>query len=319
MTTRFRSVSVAVAVVVGVSLGTTACGKYSYGALKAKKAFQEANTEYSAQQWDEAAKKYEEVLANDPTFAQAHFYLANSYDNMYKPARKGEPENDAHMEKAIAEYKKAAQSDPNPATRKLAMQYLVAAYGPDKLNDPSQAEPIVKQMIELDPNDPANYFALSKMYEDAGRYDEAEQALLKAKEVKPNDPLVYTTLSGYYNRQGDFDKTIENLEKAADLDSKNPQGFHLIATFFEEKVRKDFRLSQQQKKEYAIKGIEAEDKALALNPGYVDAMIVKNILLRHEANAETDRAKQAQLIKQADELRSKAIALQKGAQSAPAK
>jgi hypothetical protein len=84
-------------------------------------------------------------------------------------------------------------------------------------------------------------------------------------------------------------------------------------------VRKDFRLSQQQKKEYAIKGIEAEDKALALNPGYVDAMIVKNILLRHEANAETDRAKQAQLIKQADELRSKAIALQKGAQSAPAK
>jgi tetratricopeptide (TPR) repeat protein len=305
--------------VVGLSLGSAACGKYSYGSLKAKKAFQEANTEYSAQQWDEAAKKYEEVLANDPTFAQAHFYLANSYDNMYKPARQGEQENDAYMQKAIAEYKKAAETDPNPATRKLAMQYLVAAYGPDKLNDPSQAEPIVKQMIELDPNDPANYFALSKMYEDAGRYDEAEQALLKAKEVKPNDPLVYTTLSGYYNRQGDFDKTIENLEKAADLDSKNPQGFHLIATFFEEKVRKDFRLSQQQKKEYAIKGIEAEDKALALNPGYVDAMIVKNILLRHEANAETDRAKQAQLIKQADELRSKAIALQKGAQSAPAK
>ena len=111
-----------------------------------------------------------------------------------------------------AEYKKAAESDPNPATRKLAMQYLVAAYGPDKLNDPSQAEPIVKQMIELEPNDPTNYFALSKMYEDAGRYDEAEQALLKAKEGKPNDPLVYTTLSGYYNPQGDFDKTIENLQ-----------------------------------------------------------------------------------------------------------
>jgi tetratricopeptide (TPR) repeat protein len=300
---------------VGVSLGTTACGKYSYSSLKAKKAFQEANTDYAAQHWEDAAKKYEDVLQNDPTFAQAHFYLANSYDNMYKPARKGEAQNDAYMDKAIAEYKKAADTDPNPATRKLAMQYLVAAYGPDKLNDPSQAEPIVKQMIELEPNDPSNYFALSKMYEDAGRYDEAEQALLKAKEVKPNDPLVYTTLSGYYNRQGDFEKTIENLEKAADLDSKNPQGFHLIATFYEEKVRKDFRLTQQQKKEYALKGIEAEDKALALNPGYVDAMVVKNILLRHEANAETDRAKQAQLIKQADDLRSKAIALQKGAQA----
>ena len=142
-------------------------------------------------------------------------------------------------------------------------------------------------MIELEPNEPTNYFGLSKLYEDAGRYDEAEQALLKAKEIKPNDPVVYTTLSGYYNRQGDFDKTIENLEKAAELDPKNPQGFHLIATFFEEKVRKDFRLTPAEKKDYAIKGIAAEDKALALNPNYVDAMIVKNILLRHQANAET--------------------------------
>ena len=98
-------------------------------------------------------------------------------------------------------------------------------------------------MVELEPNEPTNYFGLSKLYEDAGRYDEAEQALLKARDIKPNDPFVYTTLSGYYNRQGDFQKTIDNLEKAAELDPKNPQGFHLIATFFEEKVRKDFRLT----------------------------------------------------------------------------
>jgi hypothetical protein len=69
--------------------------------------------------------------------------------------------------------------------------------------------------------------------------------------------------------------------------------------------------------DYSIKGIAAEDKALALNPSYVDAMIVKNILLRHEANAETkDPAKQKDLIKQADELRAKAIAIQKGAKAA---
>ena len=196
------------------------------------------------------------------------------------------------MQKAIEHYKIAAEKDPVPAPEKLALQYLVAAYGPEKLNDPSQAEPIVKRMIELEPNEPTNYFGLSKLYEDAGRYDEAEQALLKARDIKPNDPIVYTTLSGYYNRQGDFQKTIDNLEKAAELDPKNPQGFHLIATFFEEKVRKDFRLAAADKMAYSLKGIEAEDKALALNPSYVDAMIVKNILLRHEANAETDPAKQ---------------------------
>ncbi len=93
------------------------------------------------------------------------------------------------------------------------MEYLVAAYGPDKLNDPSQAEPIVQQMIQMDPNEPANYFYLAKIYEEAGRYEDAEQTLLKAKGVKPNDPVVYTTLAGFYNRQGDFPKTMEACTK----------------------------------------------------------------------------------------------------------
>jgi len=200
--------------------------------------------------------------------------------------------------------------------RKRAMEYLVAAYGPDKLNDPSQAEPIVLDMIRIEPSEPTSYFALSKIYEDAGRYEEAEQALLKARDAKPNDPVVYTTMSGFYNRQGDFVKTIEGLQKAADLEPTNPQGFHLIATYYEEKARKDFRITPAEKKEFAIKGIEAEDKALSLNPNYVDAMVYKNILLRQQANAETDRAKQEALIAQADALRNKAIQLQKGAKAA---
>jgi len=311
----------AVALVAGAAVGTAGCGKYNYGTLMATKAFKDANVKYGAQDWKDASAKYEEALASDPNYDAAHFYLANSYDNMYKPARKGEAQNDSYMQKAIQHYKIASEKDPVPATRKLALQYLVAAYGPDKLSDPGQAEPIVKRMIELEPNEPTNYFGLSKLYEDAGRYDEAEQALLKARDIKPNDPIVYTTLSGYYNRQGDFQKTIDNLEKAADLDPKNPQGFHLIATFFEEKVRKDFRLTPQEKASYALKGIEAEDKALALNPSYVDALIVKNILLRHEANVEKDPAKQKALIKQADDIRANAIAIQKGAKAAapPAK
>ena len=47
-------------------------------------------------------------------------------------------------------------------------------------------------------------------------------------------------------------------------------------------------------------------------------MIVKNILMRHQANAEKDPPSQKQLIKDADDLRSKAIAIQKGAKAAAA-
>lgn len=311
MTRNRTNSATALALVVGLSLATAGCGKYSFNSLVAQKAYKEANALYGASDWNGAAAKYESALESDPDKVEILFYLGNSYDNLYKVSRAGEPENDAHIQKAIENYQKAAERGPNPEIRKLALQYLVAAYGPEKLNDPAKAEPIVQKMISVDPSDPANYFYLSKIYEDAGRYEEAEQTLMKGRDAKPDDPLVYQTMSGFYNRQGDFPKTVEALNKAAELDPKNPQGYQLLATYYWEKVYKDHRLSSAQKKEYLAKGIEATDNALALNPEYSEALSFKNLLLRLQGNEETDMAKRAAYYKQADELRNKAIELNK--------
>jgi len=236
---------------------------------------------------------------------------------LFKASHMGEAENDSYIQKGIENYEKAAEKDPKPEMRKLALQYLVAAYGPEKLNQPEKAEPIVQKMIQIEPGEPGNYFALMQIYENGGRYDEAEQALMRAKEAKPNDPLVYTTMSGFYNRQGDFDKTIEALQKAAELEPKNPSGYQLLATYYWEKAYKDHRLTSPQKKEYIQSGLEATDKALALNADYADALTYKNLLLRMQGNEETDLAKRAALYKQADELRERAIELNKARQSQP--
>ena len=315
MRTPFRSLSAgSLVVLLGLStatVATTGCGKYSFKSLAAKKAVKEAHELYKASKWKEASERYEDAVNADPTLSGAHFFLANSYDNMYKPSRAGEPENDAYMQKAIEWYKKAAENEPDPTFRQRAMQYLVAAYGPDKLNQPQEAEPIVKRMIELDPNDYLNYTELAKIYENAGRYDEAEAALLKAKEVKPKQAEVYAALSAYYNRQGEFDKTVEALNMAADLQPENPQGYQLVAVFFWEKAFKDKRLTPAQQKEYIMKGLEATDKALKLNPDYAEAMTYKNILLRMQANLEKDLKKREELLRQADDLRNRAQELSK--------
>ena len=312
MRKRITSVSAVLFVaLLGAGIAASGCGRYSFNSLKAAKALKEAHEHYRANRFRDAAARYEDALAADSGRTEAFFFLANSYDNLYKPSRAGEAENDAYMQKAIENYKKAAELEQNPEMRTLAMKYLVAAYGPDKLNQPAEAEPVVKRMIELNPNEPENYFALSKIYEDAGNYEAAEQALLKAKEVKPNDPGVYLQLSGFYNRQGDFDKTMEPLHHAADLTPDNPQGYHLVATYYEEKVRKDYKLPAKVAKDYVQKGIDAENKALALNRDYVDAMVYKNILLRHMAKYETDRVKQLELLKEADELRNRAMEMNK--------
>ena len=310
MRTRFRSVGFLPGVL-GLSLLVTGCGQYSFSALAAKKSVMEAHEAYKGSRWLDAAQKYESAVKGDPTLRGAHFFLANSYDNLYKPSRQGEPENDAYMQKAIEWYKMAAEKEPDPIYRQRAMQYLVAAYGPEKLNNPAEAEPIVKRMIEVDPSEYLNYLELAKIYENAGRYDEAEAQLLKAREVKPKQPEIYAALSAYYNRQGEFEKTVEALNTAADLQPENPQGYQLVAVFFWEKAFKDKRLTKAQEKEYIDKGIDATDKALKLNPDYIDALTYKNILLRMSANLEPDPKKRQPLIDEADKLRNKAQELNK--------
>lgn len=307
-----RKVSTA-AVALAAALGVTFAGCSQVGGLKAKMAFKDANSLYQQQDYRKAAEKYEEALQNDPNIGKqgAYFFLGNSYDNLYKPARKGEPANDELLAKAIENYKKAAEQEQDPKIKRLSLEYLVAAYGPDKLNDPTQSEPMVKQMIELDPKDPANYFVLAKIYEDTGNYEQAEATLIAARDAKPNDPAVYMQLAGYYNRQGEFDKTIEALEARAQQEPNNPEAYYTIATYYWDKAYRDFRLPEAEKKKFVEQGVAAVDKAIALKNDYMDALVYKNLLLRLQANLEKNPARQQALLKEADQLRDRAQELRK--------
>jgi tetratricopeptide (TPR) repeat protein len=299
----------ALAIVMALATGLVGCAQY--GKLQAKRAFKDANVLYAQQEYKKAAAMYEQAIKDDPDLSVAYFYLANSYDNLYKPSRKGEPENDAYLTKAIEYYKLASEKEQDPTLRKRSFEFLVAAYGPDKMNDPSQQEPIVNRMIQLDPQDVTNYFALAKIREDAGDYAKAEEVLLQAKQARPNDPQVYLQLAGFYNRQEEFDKTIEALNQRAAIEPNNPEAFYTISTYYWDKAYRDFRLKEPEKREYILKGIAEVDKALQLKPDYKEALTYKNLLLRLQANLEKDPAKQAALIKEADRLRDQAIDIQK--------
>lgn len=304
----------ALAVVAMFGLGSTvACSKAA--SVKAMMTFKEANKAYQGQDYKRSAPLYEETVKSNPDMAQVYFFLGNSYDNLYKPGVK-EPANDELLNKAVANYQLAAEklssTDPNDAKlRTLALQYLMAAYGTDKLNDPVKAEPIVIRLIQIDPGEPANYFALAKLYEDAGEYDAAEKALLMAKDAKPSDSGVYMQLAGFYNRQGQFEKTISELEQRASKEPNNPEAFHTIATFYWDEAYRDTRLKEQQKKDYVQKGIQAIDHAIQIKNDYMEAIVYKGLLLRLQANLEKDPKKQQDLLKEATQLQEQAEALRK--------
>ena len=312
-----RSSAAYLALFIGLSVTLAGCGYLNQ--VRAMKAFKDGNKAYAASDWRVAANKYEEaaeMTANDSACQWCpaiYFYLANSYDNLYRPARKGEAANDELLNKAVANYKLASEklTEETQPKRSLALEFLVAAYGPDKLADPTQAEPVVQRMIELAPNEPTNYFQLAKIYEDSGEYQLAEETYLKGRDARPNDPTVYMTVAGYYNRQGDFEKLVENLRKRIELEPQNPEAHYTLATYHWDKASRDFRLSDAQKRTLVLEGLTAVDKALEIKPDYIEAMTYKGLLLRTQALVEKDPKLQQQLIREGTALGDKANEMRK--------
>jgi tetratricopeptide (TPR) repeat protein len=289
--------------------GTVAASAQSLTAI-AERSFKDANRLYQQQQYTEAALKYEDALATNPGLYDAYFFLGNSYENQYRPTRRGEPENDRLIEKAVSNYRIAAQRSLNPDIRRLAQQHLVNAYGPERLNDPLQQESILRRMIEMDPADPASYFVLANVFEQKRDYAQAEQLLLKAREVKRSDPAVHTTLAAFYNRQGDFAKTMEAIHARAETEPDNPEVFYTIATFYWEKAYRDFTASQADRMRYVQEGHKAVDRAIELKSDYPEALTYKNLLLRVEANLTDDPGRQQALIEEANKWRERALEIQ---------
>ena len=303
--------------------------------LSAMRTFKEANSSYGRGDYERAVEQYEEIihtlelagsagdgLLNEQLTA-TYFYIGNSYDNLYRPARRGDVENDAYLENAIRFYQLAADEIEDFELKKLSMQYLVSVFGPSKANDPARSEPVLRQMILLDPEDPDNYFALANLYEQSGLFEVAELVMLEARSLRPDDPMVYLQLAGFYNRSGEFDATIDALRERARIEPDNPEAFYTISTYYWEKAFRDFRITQEQKNEYILAGLEAADDAISLNDRYVDALVYKNILLRMQANMISCRdasdtaciEEQEALIAEADELRDLAEQLQEEQQS----
>ena len=299
------------ALFIGLSVTLAGCGYLNE--VRAMKAFKDGNKAYTASDWRQAVTKYEEAKELNPGNGAIYFYLANSYDNLYRPARKGEPANDELLTKAVENYKLASDklTEETVPKRSLALEFLVAAYGPDKLADPTQAEPVVQRMIELSPNEPTNYFQLAKIYEDSGEYQLAEETYLKGRDARPSDPTVYGTVAAYYNRQGDFEKLVENLKKRIELEPQNPEAHYTLATYQWDKANRDFRLSDKEKMQIILDGLVAVNKALEIKPDYVEAMTCKGLLLRTQALVEKDPKKQQELIREGTQLGDKANEMRK--------
>lgn len=172
-------------------------------------------------------------------------------------------------------------------------------------------EEALRTATGADPANIPNWIELARLQEERGALSDAEASLGRVVSASGSDAASLMVLASFFKRTNQFEKGIAALEDAASLTPDQTKGYQLVATYYLEKVQKDASLTPEEKRRYLEAGIAATDRALAVQPQFVDSLVYKNILLRMQAGMETDPAGRDQLLAEADALRGRAMELSK--------
>jgi TolB-like protein/Tfp pilus assembly protein PilF len=171
--------------------------------------FSAASPHDSIPQARAAAKK---ALELDNTLAEAHASFGRILSGY-----------DYDFERAIAEFERAIQLNPNYAT-----SYHWISNGPlTARGEFDRAITEGKRAVELDPLSMVDNADLGQIYFYARRYDEAISQVGKAIEIDPHSYLAHYYLGQIYQLQGHLTEAIVEYQKAVELDD-DPQALAFL-------------------------------------------------------------------------------------------
>lgn len=247
-----------------------------------------ANELYKAQRYEEALPIYQGILQRTPDDWLANYLTAMSYIALYKPGSTHSKDKE-YETKGIAAFEK-----------------LLTLKAPDA----DQADKVKKYYLAF--------------LDSSGQQDKAITFLEQDLAKQPESKELISTIAGMYQKKGDAENWLRYLERRAALEPDNKEAWYSIAVGYWARSNKGgAMISQQQREAFVAKGLEAVQKALKLDPKYIEAMVYAGLLHREEATALAAAGKPVeagQAIMKAEEYRTRAIELNKEkAQQAPAK
>ena len=159
---------------------------------------------YVSQEKFQAAENiYRLILNLSPADTEAHFYLANVYEESGDRARAGE-----ELKKTLA-----LKPDYPEALNYLGYLYL------EENKDLDAAEVMIKKALQMQPDNGAYLDSLGWFYFKKGRIDEALKLLLRASALI-EDPVVYDHLGDVYWKKDEAANAKINWQKSLKLDPK---------------------------------------------------------------------------------------------------
>lgn len=204
---------------------------------------------YKAQKYDEAIKKYKEILVMDPNNYTATYQIAMSNLAMYHPGS-------------------AHEKDKEYANQSIQfLEKLMTMQAPDK----ETQERVVKYYLSL--------LSSAEMSDKAIAFMEKELA------KDPNNVDTVLQLANLYAKKGDFPNAWKHFTRRAELDPKNKEAWYTVGVVAWERSYKGKETVSDAEREQTLipQGLAAFDKAIALDADYFDALVYANLLYREKA------------------------------------
>lgn len=140
---------------------------------------------YKNDQDSDAAKVFEEALAFDPEFAEAHYRLGLCYESMNRA-----DQAQTEYKKAVESFKKQTSANPDDAEGHYQFGQVYAA-----LHQYSDAIREYKQAIKSKDDDADIYYDMGTALMRLAQYDEAVKAFSRSLEIDPENYRAEDALS----------------------------------------------------------------------------------------------------------------------------
>jgi len=187
--------------------------------------------------------------------------------------------SDQMYRKAITDYEKALQSNPNltQAYRFLGESYK-SLYKPgvnnaDNNEKAQKALDAMSKAYEIEPTNKEVIYSLGDMYDKLRNFDSAEKMYLRILELEPGNMGNYYVVAEFYKRYVSEKPELKAKAEAMYLkrieaDPDNPQGYAYMANYFE---------SQEPTPEAYDRANEYWDMRIQLDPNSAEAWLAKGV------------------------------------------
>lgn len=212
--------------------------------------------------WANSDVLFRNVLAHYPQSHVAH----NNLGNIYR--RNGD------IDAAIAAYNESLEITlPLNGSRARAqtLSNLASAYRAQ--GNLSKAVELFTEAHALDPLNPQVHVGRAIVYQQLGRYEDAEAGFLTAIELQPNLAVAYINLGALYKAQNKTEAAIAEYEKAITYNPLFPQAYYNLGIALRSMAR-----NREAK--------EAFEKAVDLEPSFIAARINLGILYAERKDIE---------------------------------